>query len=91
MFQHCENDHEAAEILKNALQAENVSLATTEFPMRGSEDFGRFRGCSNSAMFLLGSGLNHPSLHNPDFDFPDELILLGAPILTRTLKMLCYD
>ena len=91
VFQHCENDYEAAEILKNALHAENFSLATIELPMRGSEDFGRFRGCSKSAMFLLGSGLNHPSLHNPDFDSPDELILPGARIFTRTPKMLCYD
>lgn len=45
VFHQCENDPEASDILKAALQAEHVPLAETELPMRGSEDFGRFRIC----------------------------------------------
>ena len=41
--------------------------------MRPSEDFGRFGAEAPSAMFLLGAGEGHPSLHNADYDFPDEL------------------
>ena len=29
-------------------------------------------------MFGLGSGEKTPALHNPDFDFPDELIETGV-------------
>ena len=29
---------------------------------------------------------NHPSVHTPDYDFPDELISLAARVLMRTLR-----
>jgi metal-dependent amidase/aminoacylase/carboxypeptidase family protein len=37
-------------------------------------------------MFFLGAGENRPDLHNPDYDFPDELIAVGASIFMRTLR-----
>jgi metal-dependent amidase/aminoacylase/carboxypeptidase family protein len=39
-------------------------------------------------MFFLGAGENHPSLHNPDYDFPDDLIGIGARVFMRTLRNL---
>lgn len=89
VFQHCENDAEATDILLRALEAEGIPLAEAEFPMRGSEDFGRFGAYAKSAMFLLGSGERSPSLHNPDFDFPDDLIAIGARVFVRAVRGLC--
>jgi metal-dependent amidase/aminoacylase/carboxypeptidase family protein len=37
-------------------------------------------------MFLLGAGENHASLHNPDYDFPDDLIPIGARLFMRTIR-----
>ncbi len=37
-------------------------------------------------MFFLGAGEGHPNLHKPDFDYPDELIAVGARIFRRTLR-----
>lgn len=91
IFHHCENHAEATELLRGALKSEGIPLVDLELPMRGSEDFGRFGAAAKSAMFLLGSGLESPSLHNPDFDFPDDLIPIGARIFVRALKGLCYD
>ena len=48
--------------------------------MRASEDFGRFGQRAPAAMFFLGAGENHPGLHNPDYDFPDGLIEIGARV-----------
>ena len=31
-------------------------------------------------MFGLGAGLDTPALHNPDYDFPDELIDTGVQL-----------
>jgi metal-dependent amidase/aminoacylase/carboxypeptidase family protein len=31
-------------------------------------------------MLLLGAGQTCPALHNPDYDFPDDLIPLGVRI-----------
>jgi metal-dependent amidase/aminoacylase/carboxypeptidase family protein len=55
-------------------------------PMRASEDFGRFGDAAAAAMFFLGAGEHHPSLHNPDYDFPDDLIAIGARVFMRTLR-----
>jgi hypothetical protein len=37
-------------------------------------------------MFFLGAGENRPDLHNPDCDFPDGLIAVGASVFTQTLR-----
>jgi metal-dependent amidase/aminoacylase/carboxypeptidase family protein len=85
VFGHCENNREAVERLRNALNAESVRHQPGE-PMRGSEDFGRFGAVAKSAMFLLGAGVDHTSLHNPDYDFPDDLIAAGARVFMGTAR-----
>ena len=39
-------------------------------------------------MFFLGAGERHPTLHNPDYDFPDDLIPIGSRIFMRTARNL---
>jgi metal-dependent amidase/aminoacylase/carboxypeptidase family protein len=34
----------------------------------------------------IGAGESHPGLHNPDYDFPDGLIEIGARVFMRTLR-----
>jgi metal-dependent amidase/aminoacylase/carboxypeptidase family protein len=86
VFRHCENAPEAVAHLRRAMAAEGVPCDPDVPPMRGSEDFGRFGDHAASAMFLLGAGETHPSLHNPDYDFPDDLIGIGARVFMRTLR-----
>ena len=88
IFRHCENAPEAVARLRNALDAEGVSHDATNLPQRASEDFGRFGDVAHSAMFFLGAGENHASLHNPDYDFPDDLIPIGARVFMRTMRSL---
>jgi metal-dependent amidase/aminoacylase/carboxypeptidase family protein len=88
IFRHCENAPEAVAHLRSALEAEGVPHDRGELPMRASEDFGRFGEMAPAAMFFLGAGERHPSLHNPDYDFPDDLIGIGARVLMRTLRNL---
>ena len=85
VFDHCDNHVEAVGILRAALDAEGITHEPGE-ALRGSEDFGRFGAVSKSAMFYLGAGEGHPALHNPDYDFPDDLIPLGARIFMRTAR-----
>ena len=80
------NSHEAVSHLRAALEAEGVTHDEEELPMRASEDFGRFGHGAKSAMFFLGSGENHPQLHNPDYDFPDDLIPIGAKVFMRAVR-----
>ena len=86
VFAHCENAPEAVARLARALEAEGVPFDEANLPMRACEDFGRFGQKSRAAMFLLGAGESHPSLHNPDNDFPDDLIVIGARVMMRVLR-----
>lgn len=80
------NATEAVEQLQLALDQEGVPHRPEGLPMRASEDFGVFGAHARSAMFFLGSGTGHPALHNPDYDFPDDLIPIGARIFLRTAR-----
>ena len=80
------NDPEAIIRLTLALDALNILHDDRNLPMRGSEDFGRFgQPGTRMAMMFLGSGEKHPQLHNPDYDFPDGLIPLGARLFHRVM------
>ncbi|RST88414.1 amidohydrolase [Aquibium carbonis] len=80
------NDPDATARLRAALDAEGIVHDEAELPMRASEDFGRFGHGAKSAMLFLGSGETHPQLHNPDYDFPDDLIPIGARIFLRVAR-----
>ena len=56
--------------------------------MRASEDFGVFGHGAASAMLYLGAGEGHPALHNPDYDFPDDLIPIGSRIFMCAARRL---
>ena len=58
--------------------------------MRASEDFGVFGWAAKSAMLCLGPGEDHPALHQPDYDFPDDLIPAWAQIFNRIAHDLLY-
>lgn len=88
IFLHCENASEAVGHIRQALDEEKIPYNSEGLPMRASEDFGRFRAVSSSAMFFLGAGRDYPNLHNPDYDFPDALIGIGARIFMRIIRNL---
>jgi amidohydrolase len=87
VFQQCYNSPEAVEALRRALDDEGISHQSDSplLPMKGSEDFGLFRTVAPAAMFFLGSGETHPQLHNPDYDFPEALIPIGARVFMRAI------
>lgn len=82
------NEPEAVAHLRAALDDEDIPHDEAELPMRASEDFGRFGHGAKSAMFFLGAGERHPALHNPDYDFPDDLIPIGAGVFMRAVRNL---
>lgn len=90
VFLHCENHPDATDILAQALEAEAIPFTADHLPLRASEDFGRFGAHAKSAMFLLGSGPETANLHNPDYDFPDALIPIGARVFIRALISVLY-
>ena len=71
------NDATAAQIVEHAIEKTGASSYVIEEPFRWSEDFGQFTGIAPGALFGIGSGKDHPSLHNHDYDFPDEILHTG--------------
>jgi amidohydrolase len=83
------NDGECARIVAETAEDNGLAVHVIEEPFRWSEDFGHFTSICPGALFGLGAGTGHASLHNPDYDFPDELVETGigifSGIIYRTL------
>jgi amidohydrolase len=76
-FQSCHNDKQAVGLLREAAAQCGMAFETREHPFKWGEDFGAFTQRYPGAMFGLGAGEDRPALHNPDYDFPDELLWPG--------------
>jgi len=68
------NDDKCAEIVRNAALKLSLNVIEPQLPFRWSEDFAHFTNITSGVMFGIGSGKDHPPLHNPDYDFPDMII-----------------
>ena len=80
------NDAQAAAHFVQALDILHIPHSAGDLPTRSSEDFGRFgAGNTKLAMVMLGAGVDHPALHNPDYDFPDDLIPIGVQVFHRVM------
>lgn len=74
----------AASVLRAVLGDENVD--TDVQPDLGSEDFAFMLQERPGAYFLLGSGEARAGLHTPDYDFNDDLLLIGATVWERLAR-----
>lgn len=80
------NDDTAIEIARAATQSLGLPMRQMTHPMQWSEDFGRYAGEGvRASMLFLGAGVRQPQLHNPDYDFPDDLLPTGAGLLLRII------
>lgn len=57
-----------------------------KFIFKWSEDFAWFTQKYNGMYFGIGAGKNTPNLHDPNYDFPDEIIETGAELLNLIYK-----
>jgi len=80
------NDPEAVIVACRAMQDLGIPFGEKGVPMRASEDFGAFGWGAKAAMLCLGPGEQHVALHQPEYDFPDDLIPVGARIFERILR-----
>ena len=80
------NDPEAVAVACAAMAAIGVPFGEDGVPMRASEDFGAFGWDAKAAMLCLGPGEDHTALHQPEYDFCDDLIPVGARIFERLTR-----
>lgn len=81
-----ENNDEAIEIIDKAAREEGFDVIWQNQPHRWGEDFGIFTQVYPGALFGLGAGKETADLHNPDYDFPDEIIETGVRMFYRILE-----
>jgi metal-dependent amidase/aminoacylase/carboxypeptidase family protein len=80
------NNDNCVNIVEQSAKHEELDIIYIEKPFKWSEDFGYFTEQYDTCYFGLGSGINQPPLHNPDFDFPDDLIETGINIFYSIYK-----
>jgi len=85
------NAPEYVNFIRDAANESKLLVLEMEEPFRWSEDFGHYLMHHKGAFFGLGAGEDHPQLHNPDYDFPDEIMESGIKIFYALYKMLLFE
>ncbi len=85
-FPNTVNDADCARRAAQAARDLGLRVHEPSAPFPWSEDFGHFTEAYRGALFGLGAGDACPALHHPDYDFPDELIDVGASVFMSLIK-----
>lgn len=87
-FLSLENTADAVDIIRKAAYNSDLEIIEMTVPLKWSEDFSHFTNNFPGAMFGLGAGIDHPALHNPDYDFPDEIIAAGINMFLNIYRLI---
>jgi amidohydrolase len=82
------NHPEAVAMVEEVAETRGVAVALRDEAYPWSEDFGWFTRRFKGAIFGLGAGREHPALHSPGYDFPDDLIPLGLGLFEGLIERL---
>ena len=80
------SDPHCVHVIELAAQNLELKLGHLAEPFRWSEDFGRFGAVCPIGFFGLGSGTDQPALHNPEFDFPDDILETGMTMFWEIIR-----
>ena len=76
LVNHDEPTSFAAEVARAIVGAGNVDAATP--PLMGSEDFAFMLQAKPGSYVWIGNGTESAKLHNPRYDFNDDILTIGA-------------
>ena len=80
------SDPDCVHVIEQAAKNLELRLGHLNEPFRWSEDFGRFGSVCPIGFFGLGSGTDQPALHNPEFDFPDDILEIGMTMFWEIIR-----
>ena len=86
-FAASKNHPDVVQQIKMAAKACHLTYKEKNVPFSWGEDFGLLTQQYNGALFGLGSGTEQPPLHHEHFDFPDELLPIGAQLFRYLAEM----
>jgi amidohydrolase len=85
IFRANESTDSAVETVRNAAVRNHFVVENLEYPKKWGEDFGLFTQKYSGCFFGIGSGVDRPALHNPDYDYPDDILAVGLNTFTGIL------
>ena len=80
------SDSRCVRTIEKAANDLELELGHLDEPFRWSEDFGRFGSLCPIGFFGIGSGLEQPALHDPTFDFPDDILEAGMTMFWEIIR-----
>lgn len=86
-----QNHPVAVRAVQSAAEKLELKYQERPYPFKWGEDFGLFTERFPGAMFGIGSGTDHSALHNPDYDFPDEIIPTGINLFALLIKQILNE
>lgn len=86
-----QNNSEAVAYVSESAAVQKMALIERDFPFKWGEDFGLFTAKYKGCMFGLGSGEKLPALHNPDYDYPDDLTEYGVKIFSGIMEEIAKE
>jgi len=87
VFSTCTNTILGCDLVAAACKKAKVKCNIIKEPYRWSEDFGRLlESATEGAMFTIGAGVDSPQLHNPDYDFPDEITSIASSVFIEIIR-----
>lgn len=82
------NNDYCISIVEHSAREHNLKVEYLQKPFKWSEDFAYYTEKYNACFFGLGAGINQAQLHNPEYDFPDEIIETGINVFYGIYKKL---
>lgn len=86
-FPSIDNSETCVQKIEEAAEVNGLKYVRLEKPFSWSEDFGHFTGITAGGFFGIGAGENCSALHNPDYDFPDDIIDTGVEMFYGIYKL----
>ncbi|MEX2478565.1 MAG: amidohydrolase [Gracilimonas sp.] len=80
------NARECVQIVNNSVERLDYELEEISNPNNWSEDFAYFTATNKGAQFGFGSGEQTSNLHDPEYDFPDDIIEPAARLFFDIYK-----
>lgn len=80
------NNDQCVDIVEQSAKQLGLKFEHLKEPFKWSEDFGYYTEKYKACYFGLGSGINQSPLHNPDFDFPEDIIETGIELFYAIYK-----
>ena len=80
------NHNQFVDLIRDLAQKEELKIIEKNLPFKWSEDFSHYMLNYKGCFWGIGAGKKSPQLHNPNYDFPDDIIGKGIQLFQSIYK-----